>query len=210
MQESSDRRLDRLPLMLLGTITLLLIWSGIKPADRMVWLLETFPVMLAAAILIPTYRRFTLARSTYIWIAVHAAILIVGGKYTYAEVPIGNWLRDTFDLSRNHYDRLGHFAQGFVPAIVAREVLLRTSPLRPGKWLFVIVVSICVAISALYELLEWGVAMVETPGSNAFLGTQGDIWDTQKDMALCLVGAVVAQGIGHGPRAKGRDIAPTD
>jgi len=195
MTQLPERRTDRLPLILLVMVTLLLIWSGIKPADRMVWLLETFPVMAAAAILIPTYRRFTLARSTYVWIAVHAAILIVGGRYTYAEVPIGNWVRDTFELSRNPYDRLGHFAQGFVPAIVAREVLIRTSPLKPGKWLFVIVVSICVAISALYELLEWGVAVVETPGSNAFLGTQGDIWDTQKDMALCLVGSVLAMGM---------------
>jgi putative membrane protein len=125
-----------------------------------------------------------------IWL--HAIILLVGGHYTYAEVPLFNWVRDTFHLSRNHYDRVGHFAQGFVPAMIAREFLIRKSPLKRGKLLFFIVVSICLAISAFYELIEFGVSQATGSAGDAFLGTQGDIWDTQKDMALALAGAVTS------------------
>jgi len=171
----------------------LLAWSAIRPAGYTIWALEVFPAVLGMIILVATHRRFPMTPLVYTLAAIHCWILIIGGHYTYAHVPLGNWVRDTFDLSRNHYDRLGHFAQGFVPAIIAREVLLRCTPLRPGGWLFYLVTSVCLAISAAYELIEWAVAEIDHAGSQEFLGTQGDVWDTQKDMALCLVGAVVAQ-----------------
>src|SRR6185436_14562110 len=139
-----------------------------------------------------TYKRFRFTDLLYVLIWIHAIILLVGGHYTYAEVPLFDWIRDTFGLSRNHYDRVGHFAQGFVPAIVAREVLLRKSPLKRGKLLTFIVVSICLAISASYELIEFGVSMATGSAGDAFLGTQGDIWDTQKDMLMALIGASTA------------------
>jgi putative membrane protein len=126
-------------------------------------------------------------------LAVHAVILMVGGHYTYAEVPLGFWVRDALGLARNHYDRLGHFAQGFVPAILAREVLLRNTSLRRGGWLFFLVVCVCLAFSAFYELVEWWTALISGEGATAFLGTQGDVWDTQWDMCLALVGALTAQ-----------------
>jgi len=129
----------------------------------------------------------------YTLLAVHAIILAVGGHYTYARVPLGFWVQEALGLARNHYDRLGHFAQGFVPAILAREILLRTSPLRPGKWLFVIVVAICLAFSACYEFIEWWSALLGGEAATDFLGTQGDVWDTQWDMFLAFIGAVVAQ-----------------
>ena len=168
------------------------IWSSIHPHDYFTWLLEVFPAIIGAAVLALTYRRFPLTPLVYTLIALHMIILIVGGHYTYAEVPLGNWIRDQFGLSRNHYDRVGHFAQGFVPAMIAREVLLRLNVLKRGRWLFVVVVSVCLAISALYELLEWIVSALTGSAGDAFLGTQGDVFDTQKDMALALVGAVTA------------------
>ena len=153
------------------------------------------PVILGLPLLVATYRRFPLTPLAYLLIWMHAIILLVGGHYTYAEMPLFNWIRDTFHLSRNHYDRVGHFAQGFVPAILAREVLLRTSPLRPGKWLFFLVCCVALAISAFYELIEWWAALLTSPETaTAFLGTQGDVWDTQWDMTLALVGAIVSQG----------------
>jgi putative membrane protein len=170
-----------------------LIWSGIRPHDYFTWLLEVLPVLIAVPLLLATRSRFTFTPLAYTLIALHCVILMVGGHYTYAEMPLFNWLRDTFDLARNHYDRLGHFAQGFVPAIVAREILLRTTPLQPGKLLFFLVVSVCLAISAAYELVEWGVAIGSGDDAVAFLATQGDVWDTQKDMALALIGSIVAQ-----------------
>ena len=170
-----------------------LIWSGIHPKDRMTWAMEVAPVVIGLALLLPTYRRFTLTPLLYGLIAFHCVILMIGGKYTYAEVPLFNWLRDTYDLTRNHYDRVGHFVQGFVPAILVRELLLRTSPLRPGKWLFTIVVCGCLAFSAFYELIEWQAAVALGSGADAFLGTQGDPWDTQKDMALALLGSILGQ-----------------
>lgn len=175
--------------VLLGVI----VWSAINPLDRLTWWLEALPVLIVLPLLAVTYSRFPLTPLSYALIWVHCLILLIGAHYTYAEVPPFNWLRDFFDLGRNHYDRIGHFAQGFVPAIVARELLLRTSPLRPGRWLFVIVALSSLGISAAYELIEWAAAAVSGEAAEAFLGTQGDNWDTQKDMALALIGAVSAQ-----------------
>lgn len=175
------------------TVVGVLLWSGIYPNDRTTWAMEVAPVVIGLCLLLPTYRRFTLTPLLYGLITFHCVILMIGGKYTYAEVPLFNWLRDTFELTRNHYDRVGHFVQGFVPAILARELLLRTSPLRPGKWLFTIVVCGCLAFSAFYELIEWRVAVAMGSGADAFLATQGDVWDTQNDMAMALIGAIVGQ-----------------
>ena len=173
-------------------VAVIFVWSAILPHDYFTWMLEVFPAIIGTVILAATCRRFRFTTLVYTLIAVHMIILMVGGHYTYAEVPIGNWIRDQFQLSRNHYDRLGHFAQGFVPAMIAREVLLRLNVLKRGRWLFVIVVSICLAVSALYELLEWTVSALTGSAGDAFLGTQGDVFDTQKDMAMALVGAVTA------------------
>jgi putative membrane protein len=168
-------------------------WSAIAPRDRFTWFLEVFPALIALPLLIITYPRFTFSRLAYGLMLIHAIILMVGGHYTYAEMPLFNWLRDSFELSRNHYDRLGHVAQGFIPAIVAREILLRTSPLQSGKWLFFVVTCVCLAISAVYEIVEWWVVLASGSDAVAFLATQGDVWDTQWDMFLALVGAVLAQ-----------------
>ena len=168
------------------------IWSVIKPHDYFTWFLEIFPAMIALVVLVSTYRSFQFTHLVYWLILVHAIILMIGGHYTYAEVPLFTWLKDIFALSRNNYDKVGHFAQGFVPAMVAREILIRKSPLTPGKWLFFIVVCICLAISAFYELIEWWVAVGTGEAAESFLGTQGDIWDSQSDMFLALIGAVSA------------------
>jgi putative membrane protein len=176
----------------LALTILVLMWSGLAPKDRGTWFMEVAPVFIALPLVALTWRRFPLTTLLTVVITLHAVVLMVGGKYTYAEMPLFNWLRDEFHLSRNHYDRVGHFMQGFAPALVARELLLRTSPLRPGKWLAVVVVLSCLGISALYELIEWGAAMALGEGADAFLATQGDVWDTQKDMAMAGVGAVVA------------------
>lgn len=185
-------------------IVLLLLWlialaaSGVEPKDRLTWLLETGPVMLAIPLLIATRRRFPLTPLLYVLIFIHGLILILGGHYTYAEVPPGFWVRDALGLERNHYDRLGHLAQGFIPAILAREILLRKSPLRPGGWLFLCVTSICLAFSAFYEFIEWWAALILNQDAEAFLGTQGDPWDTQWDMFLAFIGAMAAQlTLGH-------------
>lgn len=170
-----------------------LVVSGIAPADRATWWLETLPVIIAGPVLAGTYRRFPLTPLAYRLIFIHALILILGAHYTYAHVPLGEWARNAFGLARNHYDRLGHLAQGFIPAIVVREVLLRMMPFRPGGWTFVIVSAFCLGISAFYELIEWWVAVAAGQAADAFLGTQGDPWDTQWDMFLALVGAVAAQ-----------------
>jgi len=180
------------PARLLTFALAVLLWSAIAPHDRFTWWLETIPAFIYAGALISTRRIFPLTNILYTLIAIHSVILMVGGHYTYAEVPLFNWLRDGFDLGRNYYDRLGHFAQGFVPAIIARELLIRTSPLKTGKWMFAIIVLSCLGISAAYELVEWLVAMGTGESADAFLGTQGDIWDTQKDMAMALLGALGA------------------
>jgi putative membrane protein len=183
---------DRIPAAMLAAVLAVLVASGIGPRDRLTWLMEVAPVLVAVPILIATRRRFPLTPLLYVIAALHAAILCVGGHYTYAEVPLGFWVRDALGLARNHYDRLGHLAQGFVPALVAREVLLRRSPLRPGRWLAVLCAAVALAISAVYELVEWAAAVVLGQGADAFLGTQGDPWDTQWDMFMALVGAVLA------------------
>ena len=179
-------------LILLGAVMLVFVWSGISPHDRFTWFLEVFPVMLGLPVLIYVYPRFRFTPLVYTLIALHAIILMVGGKYTYAEVPLGFWLKDTFGLARNHYDRIGHFAQGFVPAMIAREILIRRSPLRGSRWLPFFVVCFCLALSALYELIEFWTALATGDAAEAFLGTQGDPWDTQWDMMLALIGAVTA------------------
>ena len=179
--------------MLLVVGAVLLVISGIGPKDRYTWILEVTPAIAAAILLVATYRRFPLTPLAYRLIFLHACVLMLGGHYTYAEVPLGFWVRDLLGLGRNHYDRLGHFIQGFVPAIVAREILLRKTPLRPGGWTFFIVTCICLAISALYEFIEWWTALASGTAADAFLGTQGDVWDTQWDMFLCLIGALTSQ-----------------
>lgn len=179
--------------VLLISFVVLLAWSAYRPKERFTWALEVAPAVVGVAVAAATYKRFRLTDISYVCIALHAAILIVGGHYTYAEVPLGDWVRDGLGLARNHYDRLGHVAQGFFPAILVREILLRTSPLVPGKWLAFIVTCICLAISASYELIEWWVSLASGSKGDAFLGTQGDIWDTQWDMFLALCGAITAQ-----------------
>jgi len=170
----------------------MLAWSAIRPHDYFTWGLEVFPALVALTVLGLTYRRFQFTTIVYALITIHAFILFVGGHYTYAEVPLFNWIRDHYHLARNDYDRVGHFAQGFVPALVAREVLLRNRIVLKRRWLFFIVVSICLAISAAYELLEWRVSVASGTSADAFLGTQGDPWDTQEDMATALCGSVFA------------------
>lgn len=183
------------PLVLLSVIGVGLALSGLAPYDRTTWWLEIFPILIGVPILVATGRRFPLTPLLYTLLAVHALILMVGGHYTYARVPLGFWVQDLFGFARNNYDRLGHFAQGFIPAILAREILLRTSPLRPGRWLFVLVTAVCLAFSACYEFIEWWTALAGGENAEAFLGTQGDVWDTQWDMFLALIGAMTAQGV---------------
>lgn len=187
----SSSQIGYLVLLLVG-LAILLIWSMITPHDWPTWFLEAAPVLIALPLLAATYRGFPLSRLAYGMIWLHAAILLIGAHYTYAEVPLFNWLRDSYDLDRNHYDRIGHLAQGFFPAIVAREILLRRSPLQAGKWLFFLVTCFCLAFSAFYEMIEWWVALAVGDGATAFLGTQGDPWDTQWDMFLALLGALGA------------------
>jgi putative membrane protein len=169
-----------------------LIWSAINPKDYFTWLLETAPALIALIILIATRRRFPLTRLAYSLILIHSIILMIGAHYTYAEVPLFNWLKVTFELERNNYDKLGHLAQGFIPAIIAREILIRNQVVAGRKWLNFLIICICLAISAFYELIEWFVALVSKEAAESFLGTQGYIWDTQSDMAFALAGAVSA------------------
>jgi len=182
----------RLPLFLLAVVLAVLVWSGVAPHDRFTWVLEVLPVFIGLPIVLATARRFPLTSLLYALLAVHACILMVGGKYTYAEVPLGFWVGEALGFARNHYDRLGHFAQGFVPAILAREILVRSSPLRGSRWLPWVCVAFCLAFSAFYELTEWWTAVGTGDASTAFLGTQGDVWDTQWDMFMALIGAVTA------------------
>lgn len=189
---NSTRSVQPFHLTLLATFLALFIWSVINPHDFLTWFLEVFPAIIGVGVLIATYKRFRLTNLVYVLIWIHASILLVGGHYTYAEMPLFNWLRDTFHLARNYYDRVGHVAQGFVPAIIVREFLLRRTPLRRGAMLFFLVVCVCLAVSASYELIEWGVAMATGSAADAFLGTQGDVWDTQWDMFFALCGSILS------------------
>ena len=169
-----------------------LLWSGIEPKDTVTWMLEVAPAVIAAVVLLATRRRFPLTRLAYVLILVHSLILMVGGHYTYAEVPAGDWVRDLFDPPRNNYDKLGHLAQGFIPAIVTREVTIRLRVFNGAAWRNFFIVCFCLAVSAFYELIEWWVALLSDEAADAFLGTQGYVWDTQSDMFLALIGAVLA------------------
>lgn len=177
---------------LLFIVVAVIIWSGWRPYDRFTWWLEASPAIAGIAILLATYRLFRFTTLCYTLIALHMCVLCVGGHYTYARVPAFDWLRPIFDWERNHYDRLGHLMQGFVPAIIAREVLIRFNVVRQTMWIPFLVVSICLAISAFYELLEWWAALIGGSAADDFLGSQGDVWDTQSDMCLALIGAVGA------------------
>lgn len=183
-----DRRLIWFSLLLAPVFG----WSAIRPHDFFTWLLEVGPVLIGLPLAFAVQRRFPLSGLLLVLLWLHSVILIVGGHYTYARVPLGDWAMEWFGWPRNNYDKLGHFAQGFVPAILTREILLRTSPLKGSKWLGFLVVSVCLAFSAFYELLEWAVAELSGAAADDFLGTQGYAWDTQTDMALALVGAVAA------------------
>jgi len=176
----------------LGIFFSVLIWSVINPKDYLTWLLETAPAMMAFIVLMVTRQRFPLTGLAYVLILVLSLILMIGGHYTYAEVPLFDWFKDVFNQDRNNFDKLGHFAQGFVPAIIAREIIIRNNVLNNTNWLNFFVICICLAISAFYELIEWWVAIVSKEAAEAFLGTQGYIWDTQSDMAFALLGAMVA------------------
>jgi len=177
----------------LGLVVLaVLVASGVSPYDRLTWVMEVAPVVIAAPILAATYRRFPLSDLLYVLIAAHAIVLIVGGAYTYARVPAGNWVQDLFQLGRNPYDKLGHFMQGFVPALVAREILLRGRHVNGRAWAAFLSGCVALAISAFYELVEWWAALFMGQGADEFLGTQGDPWDTQSDMFMALIGATVA------------------
>ena len=169
-----------------------LVWSGIEPKDSTTWVLEVLPAVVGFAVMVATRRRFPLTSLAYLLILAHCIVLMVGGHYTYAEVPLFDWIRDGFGLERNNYDKLGHFMQGFVPAIVAREILVRNAIIAGKGWMSFIIVCICLAISAFYELIEWWVAILSDEAAEAFLGTQGYVWDTQSDMMYALVGAIAA------------------
>jgi putative membrane protein len=169
-----------------------LVWSGIGPKDYMTWCLEVFPAVVGAIVLLATRVRFPLTTLVYVLILIHCVILMVGGHYTYAEVPLGEWLRETFDGSRNNYDKIGHFAQGFIPAIIARELMIRLNVFNGAAWRNFFIVCFCLGFSAFYELIEWWVALLSDEAADAFLGTQGYAWDTQSDMGWAMFGAVLA------------------
>jgi putative membrane protein len=186
------KNIPRSHLVLLATVVAVIFWSGWRPYDRLTWWLEASPGLAGLIILAPTYRRFRFTTLCYTLIALHICVLCVGGHYTYARVPLFNWLQPIFGWQRNDYDRLGHLMQGFVPAIIAREILIRFEVLRRKKWLPFLVLSICLGISAFYELIEWWTALASGAAATDFLGTQGDIWDTQSDMFCAFIGAISA------------------
>ena len=167
-------------------------WSAFNPTDVTIWVLEVAPAVIGAAVLLFTRKRFPLTTLTYVLILIHCIVLMVGGHYTYAEVPIGDWVRDTFDQTRNNYDKLGHFAQGFIPAMIAREIVVRLKVFNSIKWRNFFIVCFCLAVSAFYELIEWWTAVIAGESADAFLSTQGYMWDTQADMWTALVGAILA------------------
>ncbi len=169
-----------------------LIWSGIDPKDYFTWFLEVFPALIGLGVMIYSYKSFPLTPLVYTLILIHSIILMVGGHYTYAEVPLFDWIKDSFDLSRNNYDKVGHFAQGFIPAMIAREIIIRKSVINGARWRNFFIISFVLAFSAFYELIEWWVAISSGEGAEAFLGTQGYVWDTQSDMFWALCGAIIA------------------
>ena len=177
---------------LLFSVLAVLIWSGVEPRDCLTWWLEVFPALAALVTLFATYRRFEFTTLTYTLIALHMCVLFVGGHYTYARVPLFDWFKTIFGWHRNHYDRLGHIVQGFVPAMVAREIFVRLEILHRKRWQSFLVVCVCLAISAFYELIEWWTALVSGDSAVSFLATQGDTWDTQEDMFCALLGAIAA------------------
>ncbi|MDO8988408.1 MAG: DUF2238 domain-containing protein [Sideroxyarcus sp.] len=181
------------PLILLLSGIILLALTAIHPHDYPTWWMEVAPIFIAVPILVATCKNYALTPLLYRMLFLHAVILMVGGHYTYAEVPLGNWMQDWFGFARNNYDKIGHLAQGFIPAMLFRELLLRSSPLKQGKLLFTLVTACCLAVSASYELIEWAAAEMRGEGADAFLGTQGYAWDTQSDMLMALIGAIVAQ-----------------
>lgn len=188
-----DMSSENYRITLLTIVLIFWAWSGIAPHDtRLTWVLETAPLMIAFPIILFTYKRFPLTNLTYTLIAIHAVILMFGGHYSYAKVPLGFWMEDWFGWTRNNYDKIGHFMQGFGPAIYTREIIARTSPLKRGKWLGFISVAVPLAFSALYEIFEFLASLSNPADTEAFLGTQGYIWDTQTDMLWCLIGAIVA------------------
>ncbi|MFI7678023.1 DUF2238 domain-containing protein [Actinophytocola sp. NPDC049390] len=179
--------------LLVGIVVVALVWSAIGAKSIGTWALEVVWVLVGAPLVLVFRRRFPLSRLVCWLLVCHAVVLCYGGHYTYAETPLGDWFRDRFDLSRNHYDRFAHFVQGFVPAVLVRELLLRLTPLRRGGWTFTLTTAVCLAISACFEFVEWASAVILGAGADAFLATQGDVWDTQWDMFLALCGAVLAQ-----------------
>lgn len=198
---------------LMAALVVALAVSAIRPHDLATWWLEVLPVFIALALLFVSRQRFPLTPLLLTLVFVHALVLIVGGHYTYARVPAGFWVQDLLGFERNHYDRLGHFLQGFEPAILAREILLRRRVLRRGGWLVLFVISITLAFSAVYELIEWLVALLSEEAAESFLGTQGDVWDTQWDMFMCLVGAASALLLlarGHDRQLARRGLLPPD
>ena len=183
----------RYHIILLIVVLVFWVWSGIKPQDtRLTWVLETFPFIIALPVMLITYKRFQLTDLTYTLIAIHAMILMLGGHYSYAKVPLGFWMEEWFGWTRNNYDKIGHLMQGFGPAIYTREIIARTSPLKRGKWLGFMSVAVPLAFSAIYEIIEWLASLTNPTDTEAFLGTQGYIWDTQTDMFLCLIGSILA------------------
>ncbi|MBG0857531.1 DUF2238 domain-containing protein [Streptomyces spinoverrucosus] len=189
---SAARTGRRLPLLLAGLVAVALAVSAWEPHDRATWFLETVWVIVGLPLLFLTWRRFPMTGLLCILLAAHALVLVLGGHYTYAQVPLGDWVRDTFGLDRNPYDRFGHLMQGFVPAILVRELLVRTSPLRGSRWLAPLTVCACLAFSAVFEMLEWAAAVIGGEAADAFLATQGDVWDTQWDMFCALIGATAS------------------
>lgn len=185
------KRPEAIALLAIGSAAL--VFSGVNPLDRLTWFLEVMPILVGVPLLLGTCARFQFTPLVYRLVFIHCLILMVGAHYTYAQVPMGFWVQDLLDLGRNHYDRLGHLAQGFIPAILVREMLIRKTPLVSGKWLFFLVTSVCLAISACYEFIEWWTALLGGESAEAFLGTQGDVWDTQWDMFLALLGAILGQ-----------------
>jgi putative membrane protein len=202
-----QRRPSAYELVLLGSMVVLLVWSGIHPHDRFTWWLEVAPIFIGVPALVWLYPKLRLTPLTYTLLWLHCLILMLGGHYTYAQVPLGFWMERWFGFARNHYDRIGHFAQGFIPAMLAREIFIRRSPLGGSRWLPFVVICFCLAFSAFYELVEFWTALATGGAATDFLGTQGDPWDTQWDMMLALIGAIVSLLLLS--RAQDRQLART-